>query len=182
MKHGEMMALSNRGGTRTPLERASAWLLAHVGAGRYWDTAGWVSARDIEVARSKTGVSRAALNRARRWLPANRRHRETAPRLSRSMGVSSGSPRSPGTVRCAVQSTVCWRRPRSSRCRQPSRPSPQWRSVTSAGGPGTPNQLYGTGLMWHGYGDIQPLADTNKARRMAQNHPDVYELVEVESD
>ena len=42
--------------------------------------------------------------------------------------------------------------------------------------------LYGTGLIWHGPGDIQPLADIDKARRMARNHPDVYELVEVESD
>ena len=44
------------------------------------------------------------------------------------------------------------------------------------------DDLYGTGLMWFGHGDIQPLADIDKARRMAQNHPDVYELVEVESD
>ena len=44
------------------------------------------------------------------------------------------------------------------------------------------DQLYKTGLVWHGPGDIQPLADISKARRMARNHPDVYELVEVESD
>ena len=68
MKRGEMMALSNRGGTRTAVERASAWLLSHLEAGSCLDAASWVSARDIEVARSKTGVSRAALNRARRWL------------------------------------------------------------------------------------------------------------------
>ena len=44
------------------------------------------------------------------------------------------------------------------------------------------DQLYGTGLMWHGPGDIQPLADRDIAQRMARNHPDVYELVELESD
>ena len=44
------------------------------------------------------------------------------------------------------------------------------------------DQVYKTGLVWHGPGDIQPLADIDKARRMARNHPDIYELVEVESD
>ena len=60
--------LVKSGGTRTAVERASAWLLSHLEAGSCLDAAGWVTARDIEVARSKTGVSRAALNKARRWL------------------------------------------------------------------------------------------------------------------
>ena len=34
MKHGEMMALSNRGGTRTPLERASRVALVAPGGGQ----------------------------------------------------------------------------------------------------------------------------------------------------
>ena len=42
--------------------------------------------------------------------------------------------------------------------------------------------LYGTGLVGHGPGDIQPITDADKARRMARNHPDVYEVIEVESD
>ena len=46
MKYTEMRALSNQGGTRTAMERASAWLLSHLEAGSYFDAAGWVSARD----------------------------------------------------------------------------------------------------------------------------------------
>ena len=44
------------------------------------------------------------------------------------------------------------------------------------------DRLYGTGLVWYGHGDVQLITDRDKARRMAQNHPDVYALVEVESD
>ena len=90
MKRGEMMALSRRGGTRTAVERASAWLLSYVEAGSCLDAAGWVTARDIEVARSKTGVSRAALKQGAPMVAENRTHRETAPRLSRPVEVSPG--------------------------------------------------------------------------------------------
>ena len=44
------------------------------------------------------------------------------------------------------------------------------------------DRLYHTGVIWHGNGDVQPIADPALARRMAANHPDVYELVEIESD
>ncbi len=37
MKRDEIMALSNRGGTRTAVERASAWLLSHLEAGSCLD-------------------------------------------------------------------------------------------------------------------------------------------------
>ena len=66
MKRTEMMALSNRGGTRPPFERASARLLARLGES-HGNAAGWMSTREIEVARSRSGVSRAALVRARMW-------------------------------------------------------------------------------------------------------------------
>ena len=42
--------------------------------------------------------------------------------------------------------------------------------------------LWATGLIWHGHDDLQLIDDHHKARRMARNHPDVYELVEVEPD
>ena len=71
------------GGTRTAVERASAWLLSHLEAGSCLDAAGWVTARDIEVARSKTGVSRAALNKARRWLQKTGHIEKRRARLSR---------------------------------------------------------------------------------------------------
>ena len=179
MKRAEMMALSNRGGTRTPLERASAWLLAHVGAGRYWDTAGWVSARDIEVARSKTGVSRAALNRARRWLQQTgdiekRRHGYQGPWMYRRVASKSRHCPVCGAVN-GVQATAPVEPVPTS---EPTQPAVAIRYVGRRSM--YADQLFGTGLIWHGHGDIQPLADISKAQRMARNHPDVYELVEVE--
>ena len=42
--------------------------------------------------------------------------------------------------------------------------------------------LWATGLIWHGHDGIQLVGDHHKARRMARNHPDVYEVVEVEPD
>ena len=53
MKQTEMRTLSNRGTMRTPLARASAWLLSRLGEGSCRDAAGWVSAREIEVARGR---------------------------------------------------------------------------------------------------------------------------------
>ena len=181
MKYTEMRALSNQGGTRTALERASAWLLSHLEAGSCLDAAGWVSARAIELARSKTGVSRAALNRARRWLQQTgdiekRRRGYQGPWMYRVVASTSRHCPVCGAVN-GVPATV------------PAKPVP-------TAEPAQPavairylgrrslyiDELYGTGLIWHGPGDIQPLADIDKARRMARNHPGVYELVEVESD
>ena len=177
MKHTEMMALSNRGGTRTAVERASAWLLSHLEAGSCLDAAGWVSARAIELARSKTGVSRAALNKARRWLQQTgdiekRRRGYQGPWMYRVVasksrhcpvcgavnGVPATAPAEPVSTQPAVAIRYLGRR--------------SWYA----------DGLYGTGLIWHGPGDIQPLADIDKARRMARNHPDAYEVIEVESD
>ena len=153
MKHSEVMALSNQGGTRTPLERASAWLLAHVGAGRYWDTAGWVSARDIEVARSRTGVSRAALNRARRWLQQTgeiekRRRGYQGPWMYRVVASKSrhcplcGAVNGvPATVPAEPVSTA-----------EPAQPAVALRYVGRRSW--YEDQLYKTGLVWHGPGDI----------------------------
>ena len=90
MKHTEMMALSNRGGTRTAVERASAWLLSHLEAGSCLDAAGWVSARAIELARSEDRRESCRAEQGAPMVTANRRHRETASRLSRSVDVSRG--------------------------------------------------------------------------------------------
>ena len=179
MKHGEMMALSSRGGTRTAVERASAWLLSHLEAGSCLDAAGWVSARDIEVACSKTGVSRAALNRARRWLQQTghiekRRRGYQGPWMYRLVASKSRHCPLCGAVN-GVQATL-----EPVPTAEPTQPAVAIRYLGRRSW--YTDGLYGTGLVWHGPGDIQPLADTNKARRMARNHPDVYELVEVESD
>ena len=48
------------------------------------------------------------------------------------------------------------------------------------GQPRHEDHLYGTGLVWHGPGDLQRLADRDTAQRAAQNHPHVYDLVEIE--
>ena len=179
MKRGEMMALSNRGGTRTAVERASAWLLSHLEAGSCLDAASWVSARDIEVARSKTGVSRAALNRARRWLQKTGhiekcRRGYQGPWMYRRVASTSRHCPLCGAVN-GVPATV---EP------VPTSELPQPAVAIRYLGRRSwyADGLYGTGLIWHGPGDIQPLADIDKARRMARNHPDAYELVEVESD
>ena len=181
MKRGEMMALSNRGGTRTAVERASAWLLSHVEAGSCLDTAGWVSARDIEVARSKTGVSRAALNKARRWLQQTgdiekRRRGYQGPWMYRV--VASKSRHCP--LCGAVNGVPALIPVEPVQAAEPTQPAVAIRYVGRRSW--YADGLYGTGLVWHGPGDIQPLADIDKARRMARNHPDAYELVELESD
>ena len=182
MKYTEMRALSNQGGTRTALERASAWLLSHLEAGSCLDAAGWVSARAIEVARFEDRREPCRAEPGAPMVTANRRHRETASRLPRPVDVSRGGLDVQALSGVWCSQRWCRRRSLPSQCRQPSRPSPRWRSATLVGGPCTIDELYGTGLIWHGPGDIQPLADIDKARRMAQNHPGVYELVEVESD
>ena len=179
MKHTEMMALSNQGGTRTAVERASAWLLSHLEAGSCLDTAGWVTARDIELARSKTGVSRAALNRARRWLQKTghiekRRRGYQGPWMYRV--VASKSRHCP--LCGAVNGVPVTLKPVPAS--EPTQPAVAIRYLGRRSW--YTDGLYGTGLIWHGPGDIQPLADRDTAQRMAQNHPDVYELVEVESD
>ena len=181
MKRAEMMALSNRGGTRTAVERASAWLLSNLGASSCRDTAGWVSARDIEVARSRTGVSRAALNRARRWLQQTghiekRRRGYQGPWRYRR--VTSKSRYCP--LCGAVNGVPAMVPVEPVQTAEPTQPAVAIRYVGRR--PWYADQLYGTGLMWHGPGDIQPVADISKAQRMARNHPDIYELVEVESD
>ena len=177
MKQTEMRALSNRGTMRTPLARASAWLLSRLGAGSCRDTAGWVSAREIETARSQTGVSRSALNKARRSLQKTghiekRRRGYQGPWRYRV--VASTSRHCP--LCGAVNGVPAQVEPVPEA--KPTQPAVAIRYV----GPRSwcADQLYGTGLMWHGHGDIQPVEDTNKARRMARNHPDIYALVEVE--
>ena len=179
VKRGEMMALSNRGGTRTSVERASAWLLSRLEAGSCRDAAGWVTAREIEVARSQTGVSRAALNRARRWLQKTghiekRRCGYQGPWMYRP--VASKSRHCP--VCGAVNGVPAQVEPVPEA--KPTQPTVAIRYVGRRSW--HEDRLYRTGLVWHGPGDIQPIADIGKARRMARNHPDVYELVEVESD
>ena len=181
MKRGEMMALSSRGGTRTAVERASAWLLSRLKAGSCRDAAGWVTAAEIEVARSQTGVSRAALNRARRWLQKTghiekRRHGYQGPWRYRVVASKSRHCPLCGAVN-GVPATVPAEPVSTS---EPTQPAVAIRYVGRRSW--YTDGLYGTGLIWHGPGDIQPLADIDKARRMAQNHSDVYELVEVESD
>ena len=180
MQRGEMMALSSRGGTRTAVERASAWLLPHLEAGSCLDAAGWVSARDIEVARSKTGVSRAALNKARRWLQQTgdieKRRLRGFQGPWRYRVVASTSRHCP--VCGAVNGVPATVEPVSTA--EPTQPAVAIRYLGRRSW--YADGLYGTGLIWHGPGDIQPLADNGKARRMARNHPEVYELVEVESD
>ena len=181
MKRGEMMALSNRGSTRTAVERASAWLLSYVEAGSCLDAAGWVRARDIEVARSKTGVSRAALNRARRWLQKTG-HIEKCRRGYqgpwRYRVVASTSRHCP--VCGAVNGVPALVPVEPVQTAEPTQPAVAIRYVGRRSW--YTDGLYGTGLVWHGPGDIQPITDADKARRMARNHPDAYELVEVESD
>ena len=179
MKHTEMRAFSNRGGTRTAVERASVWLLSHLEPGSCLDAAGWVSARDIEVARSRTGVSRAALSKARRWLQQTghiekRRHGFQGPWMYRR--VVSKSRHCP--LCGAVNGVPVTLEPVPAS--EPAQPAVAIRYLGRRSW--YTDGLYGTGLIWHGPGDIQPLADIDKARRMARNHPDVYELVEVESD
>ena len=179
MKRDEIMALSNRGGTRTAVERASAWLLSHLEAGSCLDATGWVSARDIEVARSKTGVSRAALHRARRWLQKTghiekRRRGYQGPWRYRVVASTSRHCPLCGAVN-GVPVTL-----EPVPASEPTQPAVAIRYIGRRSW--YADQLYGTGLMWHSHGDIQPVADISKARRMARNHPDVYELVEVESD
>ena len=181
MKRTEMMALSNRGGTRTSVERAKAWLLAHLGAGSCWDAAGWISARAIEVARSQTGVSRAALNRARRGLQKTghiekRRNGYQGPWMYRLVASTSGHCPLCGAVN-GIPAAV------------PAAPVPEVESAQPAIAIRYLGQRsmhvdrwYETGVIWHGPGDIQPVADPDKARRMVFDYPDVYELVEVESD
>ena len=44
------------------------------------------------------------------------------------------------------------------------------------------DRLYHTGVIWHGYGDVEPIADPDVARRMAANHPDAYEFVEIDTN
>ena len=181
MRRGEMMALSSRGGTRTPLERASAWLLSHLEAGSCLDAAGWVSARAIEVARSKTGVSRAALHKARRWLQQTgdiekRRHGYQGPWMYRVVASKSRHCPVCGAVN-GVPATVPVEPVPTA---EPAQPAVAIRYLGRRSW--HEDGLYRTGLIWHGPGDIQPLADIDKARRMARNHPGVYELVEVESD
>ena len=158
-----------------------AWLLSHLEAGSCWDAAGWVSARDIEVARSKTGVSRAALNRARRWLLQSghiekRRHSYQGPWRYRRVASKSRHCPLCGAVNGVPAMAPVEPVPTS----EPTQPAVAIRYVGRRSR--HEDQLYGTGLVWHGPDDIQPLADTNKARRMARNHPDVYEVIGVESD
>ena len=181
MKRGDMRALSNQGGTRTPLERASAWLLSHLEAGSCLDAAGWVSARAIELARSKTGVSRAALNIARRWLQKTgdiekRRHGYQGPWMYRRVASKTRHCPLCGALNGVPTTSPAEPVPTA----EPAEPAVAIRYVGRRSW--YTDGLYGTGLVWHGYGDIQPIADIGKARRMVQNHPDVYELVEVESD
>ena len=180
MKRAEMMALSNRGGARTAVERASAWLLSQLDAGS-WDAAGWVWACEIEAARSRSGVSRAALRRARRWLQQTghiekRRRGYQGPWMYRVVVSKSRHCPVCGALNGAPTAV-------------PLAPVPELESAQPAVAirylgrqPRHADRLYGTGLMWHGHGDIQLITDRYKARRMAQNHPDVYDLVEVESD
>ena len=183
MKRGEVMALSNQGGTRTAVERASAWLLAHLEAGSCRDTAGWVTAREIEVARSQTGVSRAALNRARRWLQKTGhiekgRRGYQGPWMYRPVASKSSHCPLCGAVNGAptqVEPMSVAPVPEA----EPTQPAVAIRHVGRRSS--YEDCLYGTGV-WHGPGDIKLVTDVDKARRMARNHPDVYELVEVESD
>ena len=181
MKHTEMRALSNRGTMRTPLARASAWLLSRLGAGSCRDAAGWVSAREIETARSQTGVSRAALSRARRWLQKTghiekRRNGYQGPWMYRVVDAASRHCPLCGALN-GVPVPVPVEPPPA------AEPAPPALAIRYIGRKAWhADQLYRTGLIWHGYGDIQPLADRDKARRMAQNHPGVYDLVEIESD
>ena len=181
MKRTEMRALSNRGTMRTPLARASAWLLSRLGEGSCRDAAGWVSAREIEVARSQTGVSRSALSRARRWLQKTghiekRRNGYQGPWMYRVVDTASRHCPLCGALNGVAVPVPVAPVPEA----VPAPPAVAIRYVGRKSWHA--DQLYRTGLIWRGYGDIQPIADRDTARRMAQNHPGVYELVEVESD
>ena len=180
MKRTEMMALSNRGGTRPPFERASAWLLARLGES-HGDAAGWMSAREIEVARSRNGVSHAALIRARTWLQKTghiekRRNGYQGSWMYRLVAPVNRPCPLCGAVN-GVPAMVPAEPPPTS---EPAQPAVAIRYVGRSSM--HKDRLYGTGLIWHGHGDIQLIADQGKAQRMAQNHPDVYDLVEVEPD
>ena len=183
MKQTEMRALSNRGTMRTPLARASAWLLSRLGEGSCRDTAGWVSAREIEVARSQTGVSRAALSRARRWLQKTghiekRRNGYQGPWMYRVVDTASRH-----CPLCGALNGVPALDPVPVAPVPEAEPAPPAVAIRYVGRKSWhADQLYRTGLIWRGYGDIQPIADRDTARRMAQNHPGVYDLVEIESD
>ena len=138
-----------------------------------------IQGREPHVARSQTGVSRAALNRARRGLQRTghiekRRKGYQGPwryRLvdskSRHCPVCGAVNGVPATVPVEPAPTA-----------EPAQPAVAIRYVGRRSWHA--DQLYGTRLVWHGHGDLQPLADRNKAQRMARYHPDVYELVEVE--
>ena len=180
MKRAEMMALLNHEGNRPKLERAIAWLLARLGESRP-GAAGWVQAREIEAARSCTGVSEAAMKRARRWLlnkgyVEKRRNGFQGPWMYRLV-----NPEARHCPLCGAVNGVPARAP----VEQVSAPEPVQPHVAIryiGRGETHADRLHGTGLMWHGYGDIKPIADRHKAQRMAQCHPDIYELVEIEPD
>ena len=174
MKRTEMMALSSRGHLRTALERASAWLLARLGQ-RSWDASGWVTASEIEAARARSGVSRATLSRARRSLLKTGRIEK---RRRGYQGAWMYRLVDPESKLCPLCGAVNGRP-------APVEPAPAQPTVALrflGHQPWFVDDVYGTGLMWFGHGDIQPIADIDKARRMARNHPDVYELIEVEPD
>ena len=174
MKRTEMMALSSRGHIRTSLERASAWLLGRLSQ-RSWDASGWVTASEIEAARARSGVSRATLSRARRWLQKSGRIEKRRRGFQGPWMYRLVDPESELCPLCGAVNGVP----------APVEPVPAQPEVAIrylGRQPRYSDDLYGTGLMWFGYGDIQPIADIDKARRMARNHPRVYELIEVESD
>ena len=178
-----MMALSNRGGTRTAVERASAWLLVELGVRAAAGTPPVGCRRaTIEVARSRTGVSRAALNQGPQMVAANRSTSRNGAAATRARGgIAVVTSKSRYCPLCGAVNGVPAMVPvEPVQTAEPTQPAVAIRYVGRR--PWYADQLYGTGLMWHGPGDIQPLADIDKARRMARNHPDAYELVEVESD
>ena len=168
------MALSNRGHLRTPLERASAWLLARLGQ-RSWDASGWVTASEIEAARARSGVSRATLSRARRSLLKTGRIEKRRRGYQGAWMYRLMDPESGLCALCgAVNGVPAPLDPVS------AQPTVALRFLGHQ--PWFQDAFYGTGLMWFGHGDIQPLADIDKAWRMARSHPDIYGLVKVESD
>ena len=180
MKRAEIMALSNRGGMRSPFERATAWLLARLGE-NHGDAAGWVLARKIEAARSRSGVSRAALKKARRWLQQTghiekRRNGYQGPWMYRLAASASRPCPVCGAVN-HVPAMVSVEPPQTPESTQPAV------GIRYVGRCSKyEDRLYRTGLIWHGHGDIKLITDYDKAQRMARNHPDVYDLVEVEPD
>ena len=126
------------------------------------DAAGWVSARAIELARSKTGVSRAALNRARRWLQQTgdiekRRRGYQGPWMYRVVASKSRHCPVCGAVN-GVPATVPVEPVPTA---EPAQPAVAIRYLGRRSW--YTDGLYGTGLIWHGPGDIQPLADRDTA-------------------